>query len=151
MTANAPPKDFGFGSDEEMLRDVARQFLDEHLPVETLRNLVAPDPESVYERGEPTRWDPALWKRIVELGWKTHVHGEGPHFRMAREAIEAAYKDNPKQDDQSLPAFVVIDENTPPAVPRSDGPVQTRTLGRGQRDRRRGPADHGRQSPRHGG
>jgi alkylation response protein AidB-like acyl-CoA dehydrogenase len=69
MTATAPPKDFGFGSDEEMLRDVARQFLDEHLPVERLRNLVAPEPESVYERGEPTRWDPALWKRIVELGW----------------------------------------------------------------------------------
>jgi alkylation response protein AidB-like acyl-CoA dehydrogenase len=69
MSVTAPPKDFGFGSDEEMLRDVARQFLDEHLPVEKLRNLVAPDPESVYERGEPTRWDPALWKRIVELGW----------------------------------------------------------------------------------
>ncbi len=69
MAASAPPKDFGFGSDEEMLRDVARQFLDEHLPVEALRTLVAADPESVYERGEPTRWDPALWKRIVELGW----------------------------------------------------------------------------------
>jgi alkylation response protein AidB-like acyl-CoA dehydrogenase len=69
MAATAPPRDFGFGSDEEMLRDVARQFLDEHLPVETLRKLVAGDHESVYERGEPTRWDPALWKRIVELGW----------------------------------------------------------------------------------
>ena len=72
MTEKIPssqPKDFGFGSDEEMLRDVARQFLDEHMPVEKLRGLVAADPESVYDRGEPTRWDPELWKRIVELGW----------------------------------------------------------------------------------
>jgi alkylation response protein AidB-like acyl-CoA dehydrogenase len=62
-------KDFGFGSDEEMLRDLARSFLREHLPVETLRRLVAGDHEAVYSRGEPTRWDPALWKQIVELGW----------------------------------------------------------------------------------
>ena len=68
-TDSGQPKDFGFGSDEEMLRDVARQFLDEHLPVEKLRSLVAADPESVYDRGEPTRWNPDLWKQIVELGW----------------------------------------------------------------------------------
>ena len=69
MASKEHPKDFGFGSDEEMLRDVAKQFLDEHLPVEKLRLLVAEDHESVYDRGEPTRWDPELWKQIVELGW----------------------------------------------------------------------------------
>ena len=69
MATQNAPKDFGFGSDEEMLRDVAKQFLDEHLPVEKLRLLVAEDPESVYTRGEATRWDKALWKQIVELGW----------------------------------------------------------------------------------
>jgi alkylation response protein AidB-like acyl-CoA dehydrogenase len=69
MAKKQAPKDFGFGEDEEMLRDVAKQFLDEHLPVETLRRLVAEDHESVYDRGEPTRWDSDLWKQIVELGW----------------------------------------------------------------------------------
>ncbi len=69
MAKQEHPKDFGFGSDEEMLRDVAKQFLDEHLPVERLRTLVAEDHESVYDRGEPTRWDADLWKQIVELGW----------------------------------------------------------------------------------
>ena len=63
------PKDFGFGSDEEMLRDLARKLLDEQLPVEKLRVLVAEDPESVYERGEPQRWSESLWREIVELGW----------------------------------------------------------------------------------
>jgi alkylation response protein AidB-like acyl-CoA dehydrogenase len=68
-TKRVTPKDFGFGADEEMLRDIARQFLDEHLPVQTLRILVAEDSDAVYERGERTRWDEGLWKQIVELGW----------------------------------------------------------------------------------
>ena len=69
QSSTRPPKDFGFGEDEEMLRDLARKFLSERFPVETLRVLVAEDPEAVYERGELPRWDPALWKEIVELGW----------------------------------------------------------------------------------
>ena len=69
MAPKGQPKDFGFGPDEEMLRDVAKQFLDERLPVETLRQLVAEDHEGVYDRGEPTRWDAELWKQVVELGW----------------------------------------------------------------------------------
>ncbi len=63
------PRDFGFGSDEEMLRDLARRFLDEQLPIERLRKLVAEQPEPVYERGERPRWDPGLWKQLGELGW----------------------------------------------------------------------------------
>jgi len=69
MAATRVPSDFGFGSDEEMLRDLARKFLDERLPVEKLRTLVARDPEAVYERGEPTAWDEGVWREIVELGW----------------------------------------------------------------------------------
>ena len=67
--ASAPPRDCGFGEDVEMLRDLARRFLDEQLPVEKLRGLVAAEPDSVYERGEPAPWDEGLWKQIVELGW----------------------------------------------------------------------------------
>ena len=69
MTTGTPAKNFGFGEDEEMLRDVARKYLDENLPVQKLRTLVAEDSDAVYERGEPTRWDEGLWKEIVELGW----------------------------------------------------------------------------------
>ena len=62
-------RDFGFGSDEELLRDLARRFLDENLPVEKLRTLVAGDHEAAYERGERVPWDAGLWKQIAELGW----------------------------------------------------------------------------------
>jgi alkylation response protein AidB-like acyl-CoA dehydrogenase len=67
--SDAARKDFGFGEDEEMLRDLARKLLSERLPIEKLRVLVAEDHEAVYERFENPRWDQALWKEIVELGW----------------------------------------------------------------------------------
>ena len=70
------PKDFGFGEDEAMLRDLARQFLDEKLPIEALRRLVAEAPEPIYDEGQRPRWDEALWKEIVELGWTGLAVGE---------------------------------------------------------------------------
>ena len=66
---SAPPRDFGFGEDEELLRDLAHRFLDEHLPIERLRALVAADPDATYERGERPAWDEGIWKQIGELGW----------------------------------------------------------------------------------
>ena len=67
--SKSAPKDFGFRTDEEMLRDLAQKFLDERLPVETLRGLVSSDHEAVYEHGERQAWDESLWKEIVEMGW----------------------------------------------------------------------------------
>ena len=69
MAIQEAPKNFGFGEDEEMLRDLARKFLSENLPVQKLRDLVAGDSDAAYERGERSPWDEGLWKQIVELGW----------------------------------------------------------------------------------
>ncbi len=63
------PRDFGFGSDEEMLRDLAKKLLDEQMPVEKMRRLAGADPATTYEAGERPGWDEALWKQCIELGW----------------------------------------------------------------------------------
>lgn len=63
------PRDFGYGEDEVMLRDVARKMLDDRLPMDKLSGLVAKEPEPVYEQGERPEWDQELWAEIVELGW----------------------------------------------------------------------------------
>ncbi|MDG2050424.1 MAG: acyl-CoA/acyl-ACP dehydrogenase [Myxococcota bacterium] len=63
------PRNFGFGSEEEMLRDLARQFLDENMPVEKLRGLAAPDPEPIYDDGQLPGWDQQVWNQVIELGW----------------------------------------------------------------------------------
>jgi 2,3-bisphosphoglycerate-independent phosphoglycerate mutase len=54
---------------------------------------------------------------MVARGWATHVHGEGPPYASAREAIESAYAD-PDIIDQYIPPFVVWDDNGPV------GPIQ---------------------------
>ncbi len=66
----AEPEDFGFGEEEQLVRDLARRFLAEHAPVEKLRERVAGDHREAYESEiPPLAYDEKLWKRIVELGW----------------------------------------------------------------------------------
>ena len=66
----AQPKDFGFGSEEQMLRDSARKFLKDNSPIEKLRTLVAKDHKIAYESPvQPVAWDEKIWKQMVELGW----------------------------------------------------------------------------------
>jgi 2,3-bisphosphoglycerate-independent phosphoglycerate mutase len=52
----------------------------------------------------------ANW-RMVELGWKTHVLGEGRMFGSAREAIETLRSEKPGVIDQDLPPFVIARDN----------------------------------------
>ena len=49
---------------------------------------------------------------MVELGWKTHVLGEGRQFASAAEAIET-YRAETKVIDQDLPPFVIAKDGKP--------------------------------------
>ena len=61
------PQNFGFGEEETLLRDSARKFFADNLPVDQLHALVAD--ESDPHRGLDTKWKPELWQQMVELGW----------------------------------------------------------------------------------
>jgi alkylation response protein AidB-like acyl-CoA dehydrogenase len=63
-------KDFGFGPDEQLVRDQARKFLRDTFGIERLRKLVASDHHEAYESPvQPAAWDKDLWRQMVELGW----------------------------------------------------------------------------------
>jgi len=49
---------------------------------------------------------------MVELGWKTHVLGEGRQFSSAHEAVET-YRAELKVIDQDLPPFVIAENGNP--------------------------------------
>ncbi|MEE2679345.1 MAG: acyl-CoA dehydrogenase family protein [Myxococcota bacterium] len=51
---------FGFTEEQELLRKTARDFLEEHAAIQSVR-AVMEDPEQ--------SWDPALWERMAQLGW----------------------------------------------------------------------------------
>jgi alkylation response protein AidB-like acyl-CoA dehydrogenase len=66
----AQPKDFGFGAEEQMVRDSARKLLKDVAGIETLRALVARDHKAAYESAvQPAPWDEHVWRQMVELGW----------------------------------------------------------------------------------
>ena len=50
---------------------------------------------------------------IVRRGWDTHVHGIGPGFASAHEAIEQHRADTPGVIDQDLPPFVIVEDGKP--------------------------------------
>ena len=53
----------------------------------------------------------------VKLGWDAIVHGKAPReFRSATEAIKALRKENPKVQDQYLPAFVIVENSAAKSV-----------------------------------
>ena len=51
--------------------------------------------------------------RIVERGWRAHVHGESRPFASAREAIETFRREQPGIGDQFLPDFTIVDQGAP--------------------------------------
>jgi alkylation response protein AidB-like acyl-CoA dehydrogenase len=63
-------KDFGFGPDEQLVRDQARKLLRDNFGIERLRKLVAADHHEAYESAvQPAPYDKDLWRRMIELGW----------------------------------------------------------------------------------
>ncbi len=65
----AQPKDFGFGPDEQMVRDQAHKFLKDNAGIDKLRVLVAGDHEAYENEVPPAYWDEQVWQQILELGW----------------------------------------------------------------------------------
>ena len=63
----AMPANFGFGEEEQMLREAARRFFADNLPVDRLHRLVAANPDPHRDPVNP--WDRTLWTQMAELGW----------------------------------------------------------------------------------
>jgi alkylation response protein AidB-like acyl-CoA dehydrogenase len=84
-------RDFGFGPDEQLVRDQARRFLRESFPVDRLRSLVARDHHEAYESAvQPAPWDEGIWRQMVELGWTALAVPESAGGLGARTVVAAA-------------------------------------------------------------
>jgi 2,3-bisphosphoglycerate-independent phosphoglycerate mutase len=59
--------------------------------------------------------------RIVERGWKAHVHGEARGFPSTLEAIQTYRKEHPGTIDQDLPPFTIVDAQGKPVGRIADG------------------------------
>ncbi len=61
------PNNFGFGEEEQMLRDTVAHFFANNFPSQKLHNLVADNPDP--HREPACLWDKSLWQQFVDLGW----------------------------------------------------------------------------------
>ncbi len=58
---------YGFDQDAALLKDSARKFFSEKLPVDKLHELVAKDP--TLGREPLSNWSQELWREMIDLGW----------------------------------------------------------------------------------
>jgi alkylation response protein AidB-like acyl-CoA dehydrogenase len=61
------PQNYGFEEEASLLKDSARRFFGEKLPVDQLHALVAADYDP--NRAPQTNWRDDLWREMVDLGW----------------------------------------------------------------------------------
>jgi alkylation response protein AidB-like acyl-CoA dehydrogenase len=61
------PNNYGFEEEAALLKDSARRFFAEKLPVDALHALVAQD--CAPGRAPACLWREDLWQEMVELGW----------------------------------------------------------------------------------
>ena len=65
----AQPKDFGFGTEEQLLQTEARKFFRKNLDELKLMEMVAADSDP--HRQSECLWDEKMWEQMADLGWTT--------------------------------------------------------------------------------
>ena len=63
----AQPDNFGFGEEASLLKESARKFFADNLPIDALHAMVASEPNP--QRMSDCAWDRDLWQQMVDLGW----------------------------------------------------------------------------------
>jgi alkylation response protein AidB-like acyl-CoA dehydrogenase len=65
----AQPRDFGFGEEQEMLKDSARRFMEDKQPLTDLRQATKGSEDPYYGDERTGHFDKAAWDEMVALGW----------------------------------------------------------------------------------
>jgi len=63
------PRDFGFGEEQQMLKDASRKFMEDKQPLLTLRKQIAGSEDPYLGKERPGDFDKAAWQEMVQLGW----------------------------------------------------------------------------------
>ena len=65
------PRNFGYGEEQEMIRDAARRFVANKAPLTHLRGQIEGTEDPYHGRGRAACYDEAAWKEMVDLGWQS--------------------------------------------------------------------------------
>lgn len=64
-------KDFGFGEEQEMLKDSVRRYLEDRAPLLSLREATKGTEDPYHGADRPGHYDVEAWSEMVQLGWSS--------------------------------------------------------------------------------
>jgi alkylation response protein AidB-like acyl-CoA dehydrogenase len=65
----AQPRDFGFGEEQQMMKDASLRFMQDKQPLLHLRKAIAGTEDPYLGKERSGSYDVAAWKEMVQLGW----------------------------------------------------------------------------------
>ncbi len=63
------PRDFGFGEEQQMLKDSAARFMEDKQPIPALRAATQGTEDPYHGEERFGHYDKAAWQEMIELGW----------------------------------------------------------------------------------
>lgn len=63
------PRNFGYGEEQEMIKDAARKFVQNKSPLTHLRRQIEGTEDPYHGRDRAASYDETAWKEMVDLGW----------------------------------------------------------------------------------
>ena len=92
----AQPKDFGYGEEQEMLKDSARRFMEDKQPLLALRESIKGTEDPYFGENRTGSYDKAAWNEMVGLGWTALAVPEeagGPEHGNVHKEVHADRKE----------------------------------------------------------
>ena len=65
------PRSFGYGEEQEMIKDAARRFVANKSPLTHLRTQIEGTEDPYHGRDRAACYDEAAWKEMIDLGWQS--------------------------------------------------------------------------------
>jgi alkylation response protein AidB-like acyl-CoA dehydrogenase len=65
------PRNFGYGEEQEMIKDAARRFMEDKAPLSFLQTQIVGTEDPYHGKDRTVNYDKSAWQEMIDLGWQS--------------------------------------------------------------------------------